>query len=283
MNWDITMYKSEIHGKGGIYAKVVEDSIADSNGVRLTTMELNYPRFIHSEFMTHRVFSRNASSSRAIPVEKMLQQVEEDPASPIYWGENIPGMQAGQEIEDKELATAYWYDAAWCAASSARDLQELKLHKQVTNRLLEPFQFIKVVCTATEWDNFFDLRAHKAAQPEIHELATVMKSAMSASTPSLLMPGDWHTPYSDGDKEVATARCARVSYKNHDKTDTDPAKDKQLHDMLKESGHMSPFEHCATPMINDYDGFQEGETHRDRSGHRWSGNLRGWIQYRQLV
>lgn len=277
------MYKSEIHGKGGIYAKVVEDSIAD-NGVRLTTMELNYPRFIHSEFMTHRVFSRNASSSRAIPVEKMLQQVEEDPASPIYWGENIPGMQAGQEIDDKELATAYWYDAAWCAASSSRDLQELNLHKQVTNRLLEPFQFIKVVCTATEWNNFFNLRDHDAAQPEIHELATVMKSAMAASTPSLLLPGQWHTPYStENNKKEATAKCARVSYKNHDSTETTLEKDIGLHDMLLKMGHMSPFEHCATPMTNEYDGWEEGATHRDRWGNTWSGNLRGWIQYRQMV
>lgn len=290
--------------KSGQSVEVVADSVA--NGVRLTTMVLNYHRFIHSEFMTHRMFSRNASSSRAIPVAKMLDQVENNPATPIHWGLNKPGMQADEELDKarENDARIIWNDAALEARNhSAHLAHDLKIHKQVSNRLLEPFQFIKVVVTATEWENFFNLRLHPDAQPEIQLLAKLMKLAMDESEPNYLLHGDWHTPFvGDGfcvngtfveglnvnkAQRASVARCARVSYKNHDRSDPDVEKDIALHDVLLNSGHMSPFEHVATPMDiperERISGLGDGITHQDRDKQLWSGNFRGWVQYRHLL
>lgn len=281
-----------------ISAKVICDSISPS-GVRLTTMELNYHRFVHSEMMTHRMFSRNASSSRAIPVAKMLHQVRDNPAVPIHWGKNQPGMQAREEIECPPLAQDVWKYASELAVDRAYELKDLDTHKQVVNRLLEPFQWIKVIVTATEWDNFFKLRLHKDAQPEMMVLAEHMKKAMDESIPVELQPGDWHLPYVDlnefddsGDPiseaiKCSVARCARVSNLNHDNSTPDISKDIALADMLLVAGHMSPFEHIATPMNFAKDTFElaweNGVTHKDRDNNFWSGNFRGWIQYRQLI
>lgn len=297
------MYITEVEGRGGIYAKVVADSIA--NNIRLTTLELQYPRFIHSEFMTHRLFSRNASSSRAIPVEKMLEQVRNKPATPIHWGKNQSGMQANEEHNAPSKGISEWHNAASQAIRYANKLRHHGFHKQIVNRVLEPYQFIKVIVTATEWDNFFNLRLHPDAQPEIQELAKVMKDAMNSSEPTQLKKDQWHLPYVNLSKVVekgyeknplekaikcSVARCARVSYMNHDNTEPDIEKDIQLHDRLLESGHMSPFEHIATPIVEeDFDDGEipwyevDGITHEDRYGDLWSGNFRGWKQYRQLI
>ena len=283
-----------------ITAKIIADSIS-TKGVRITTMELNYPRFIHSEFMTHRQFSRNASSSRAIPVEKMLRQVQETPALPIHWGRNQPGMQAREEIDDysKKYAVIEWKSAANKVVRSVKWLSLMGIHKQVANRLLEPFQHIKVIVTATEWDNFFKLRLHKDAQPEIAQLALRMKEAMEESTPKLLKHGEWHLPYVDfpgpRGKELSlekaikcsVARCARVSYLNHDNSNPSIEKDIDLYNKLLEAEHMSPFEHQATPMDFAKDTYElaweKGVTHKDRKDNFWSGNFRGFLQYRQLL
>jgi len=305
------MYKSEVLGKGNIRARVVADSIA--NYVRLITLELRYPRFIHSEFMTHRMFSRNASSSRAIPVKKMIEQVESDPAMPIYWGKNQPGMQAKEEWnapvgypwEDSGPEEAWKSSAEW-TADQAEDWVEAEYHKQIVNRLLEPFQYISTVVTATEWDNFFKLRLHEDAQPEIFELAWCMKEAMDQSEPEELRKGYYHLPYVPNTEAIpavggefydwdtaikaSVARCARVSYLNHDNTEPDIAKDVKLHNKLLEAKHMSPFENVATPMhfidySNAYGYFEQvekGSTHTD-GVFWWSGNFRGWTQYRQLL
>lgn len=252
------------------------------HGVRLTTMQLRYPRFIHSEFMTHRVFSRNASSSRAIPVAKMIEQVRNDPAMPIHWGKNQPGMQANEELQGDELALVQegWRSAARAAANFASDMASNNAHKQIANRILEPFQFIHVIVTATEWENFFDLRAHADAQPEIHELAVQMANAMSRSQPRLLDIDEWHLPYVtwtertrhevDVCLKLSAARCARVSYLTHDGATPLFEKDMELYERLVGSKplHASPIEHQATPMLDET---------------MWSGNFRGWLQNRQLV
>ena len=282
-----------------ITAKIIADSIS-TNDVRITTMELNYPRFIHSEFMTHRMFSRNASSSRAIPVEKMLKQVQETPAMPIHWGKNQPGMQAKEEIEFIQDAEVYWEEACNDTIYWVNHLNRLGLHKQVINRLLEPFQYIKVIVTATEWDNFFKLRLHEDAQPEMMVLAEHMQAAMDNSVPAALQHGEWHLPYigdlAYGDDEwypftteqaikCSVARCARVSYLNHDNSNPSIEKDIDLYNKLLEAGHMSPFEHQATPMRADSFNVhaEDGITHEDRYGNLWSGNFRGWIMYRALL
>lgn len=278
-----------------ISAKVIADSVAPS-GVRLTTLELVYPRFIHSEFMTHRLFSRNASSSRAIPIEKILEQVRNDPAMPIHWGQNQSGMQARKELDSnsRKGAKDSWSRAARAAVVAATNMRSWNAHKQIVNRLLEPFQHITVVVTATEWDNFFELRDHEDAQPEIRELARAMRQAMESSNPQLLQPGVWHTPYSllgtEGVDRIRTsvAGCARVSYNTHDSSARTIEKDLGLYEQLYVARHMSPFEHQATPMddlhpIEGHPFWTEGITHLTSENEYWSGNFRGWIQYRQTI
>lgn len=230
-----------------ITAKIIAHSAYDGCP-DLITLELKYPRFIHSEFMTHRVFSRNASSSRAIPVKRMIQDVLDDPVMPIEWGSNKPGMQAGEELTGSDLweAELAWISARDHAVECARQMSAAGAHKQIVNRILEPFQHISVVVTATDWDNFFMLRDHPAAQPEIRELARAMDKAISDSKPSKLQEGDAHLPY--GECFVSSAAgCARVSYLNHDGTSRDYEKDNALYEMLRNERHMSPFEHQAIP------------------------------------
>lgn len=307
------MYKSTVEGKGGITAKVVADSIA--NDIRIVTMELNYPRFIHEEMMTHRQFSRNASSSRAIPVAKMIEQVETNPAIPIHWGKNQSGMQAYEEVSNTASSEWLWKGASTESVVRAETLSKHGLHKQIVNRLLEPFQFIKVVITATEYDNFFALRNHHAAQPEIQELARVMKQAQDESTPTELEVDGWHTPYITDEEwldesntldtliRCSAARCARVSYLNHDNSQPDIQKDLELYDMLAtrpydngtlkldidEPVHLSPLEHQATPMpyvmwgSEQVGKWDKGVTHVDKNLDMWSGNFSGFVQHRQLL
>lgn len=277
--------------EGGIEAKVICAS-RYVGAPDLWTLQLKYPRFIHSEFMTHRLFSRNASSSRAIPVERMINMVRRQPAHPIHWGKNQPGMQAREESEYADVAYQLWREAAFNAVGVAERLKEYGLHKQVVNRLLEPFQFINVIVTATEWDNFFKLRMHEDAQPEIYELARAIHVAMVSTQPQQLSEGYWHVPYiTDEEWEdtgtpledlllASAGRCARVSYMKHDGTSPVLEEDIALAKRLLEAGHMSPFEHQATTC--DFTGFgQDGVTHIDREGLVWSGNLCNWIQYRQ--
>ncbi len=155
-----------------VSAKVIKDSISP-DGVRITTLELEYPRIIHSELMTHRVFSRNSASSRAIPVSKVIELVESNPAMPVHWGKNQAGMQAKEELDDlnKEAVRQLWLEAAKQAVSIAKVMADIGGHKQVVNRILEPFQHMKVVVTSTEWANWDWLRDHPDADPTIHALA----------------------------------------------------------------------------------------------------------------
>lgn len=197
----------EVEGKGGITAKIVAHSSSAVTGKDIITFELTYPRFVHSEMLTHRLFSRNAASSRAIPVNAMLDLVKTKPAMPIHWGANQPGMQAKRECDAPVLTYGdghdevvlyrekAWKQAARDASTWAELFSEAGYHKQIVNRLLEPFQMMKTVVTATEWDNFFHLRLHPDAQPEIMELARVMYEALQRSEPEVLQPGEWHTPY----------------------------------------------------------------------------------------
>lgn len=262
-------------------AKVIADSVS-SAGVRLTTLQLRYWRAIHAEFMTHRAFSRNASSSRAIPVAKMIKQVRNDPAGPIHWGINRPGMQAREQLTGSGLENAQelWRCAAWEAAETAERMMAMGLHKQVANRILEPFQYISVIVTATDWTNFFNLRDHADAQPEIQLLAQLMRKAMADSIPLKLNDGEWHLPYVHDSEireheidvclKLSTARCARVSYLTHDGKAPNVADDIALHDRLvvAEPLHASPSEHQARAMSD---------------GFTYIRNFHGWQQYRDLL
>jgi thymidylate synthase ThyX len=262
-------------------ARILLDSVSPA-GIRLTTMEARYPRFIHAEVMTHRLFSRNSSSSRAVPIRKMIDAVRNEPALPTWWGRNQSGMQAEDEISDeaRTLAQAEWRRALEDALAHAERLaaSDINLHKQLVNRILEPFAWITVIITATEWTNFFTQRTHPDAQPELKHVADLMLDAYRSSTPRTLAQGEWHTPLILPDEEAAlplqerlqisVARSARVSYLSHDGT-RDHAKDIELYERLVgggANGHWSPFEHVATPLA---------------SGDAWSGNFRGWEQYRK--
>ena len=208
-----------------ISATVVADSIGD-HSPRLTTMLLRYPRCIHAEFMTHRVFSRNAASSRAIPVKKLIQDVTDDPFVPLFWGANKPGMQAGEEcnapviwenpqfsLETERMSREQaWLEARDDAVQYARMFADAGYHKQIVNRLLEPFSHITVVVTATQWSNFFALRLHADAEPHIRRLADRMWEAMAGSTPEVLMPGEWHLPFVSKDerRDDETASACRA-------------------------------------------------------------------------
>lgn len=281
-----------------ISAKIVADSISAEN-TRITTFELEYPRFIHSELMTHRLFSRNAASSRAIPIEKMMEQVSNNPASPIEFGLNQSGMQAKEEHPDTDLCIDTWKSCAQRAVESAKELQSLGLHKQVVNRVLEPFQLMKTVVTATEYDNFFWLRCHADAQPEIHMLANIMYELYEENEPRELEVGAWHLPYfgagfwDDGygydyDIDLLTAIkvsascCAQVSFRKNDQS---IEKATMIYDRLVESTpvHASPFEHQATPVDYNQTEVPEGITSFDGEANVWSGNFKDWIQYRQTI
>ena len=274
-----------------ISAKVIADSTSP-DGIRLTTMQLRYPRLIHTEFMTHRLFSRNASSSRAIPVKRMIEDLIRDPAMPIHWGSNKPGMQAGDELTGRErrLVEEVWLEGMEEAIKTAEALRAMGLHKQIANRILEPWAHINVVVTATDWANFFALRRHPDAQPEIKALADAMWGAMEESYPLGKLITEWHLPYVKDEeliehdvevtRKISVARCARVSYLTHDGRQTTVEEDLQLYDRLLGSQpmHASPAEHQATPdrLLNpDWpNGWAKSSLH---------GNLRGWIQFRKTL
>lgn len=273
--------------------RILKDSLAPS-GKRLVTWELTYPRFVHAELMTHRLFSRNSASSRAIPVEKLMARVQEDPALPKWWGRNQTGMQAREELSPdlRGQAEALWLRARDLMLEVVGQLGTLGLHKQLANRLIEPWMFITVIVSATEFDNWFHLRNHKDAQPEIAWVARSMWEQYQSHEPTPVVSGSWHLPLVDDEdrteaakrvkreassteavdllKKVAVGRCARVSYLTHDgKRDLD--KDVELHDRLcsgpvtGEPGHWSPFEHVAKALAEP----------------RRSGNFIGWSQYRK--
>lgn len=346
-------------GSGGISATVLAHSMGRHSGKNIATFVLEYPRFIHAELMTHRLFSRNAASSRAIPVERNIQHIKENTAMPIHWGKNQPGMSAKEECdafvawhEPLEGSFVQWESAlGWVMTANddgsmdeieriirgyvnqssgfredvwraARDhaikyalaLHQAGYHKQIVNRLLEPFVFMKTIVTATEFDNFFALRRHPDAQPEIKELADVMWKALQGSAINVLEDGEYHMPYfGDGfwcpmhmnkdttnlDKTytleealaISASCCAQVSYR---RLDDSLEKALEIYDRLVHSKpvHASPFEHQATPIafipdetgVNVWDSkWVEGITHVDRYNNPWSGNFCGWIQHRQLI
>jgi len=266
-------------------AKIILDSLSPS-GDRLTTMEVTFHRFVLAEFNTHRVFSRNSASSRAIPVYRMMERADEDPAWPLVWAAEQKGMQGGEELTGDDLALAQdlftrIHDntlllirqyLAWVH----QDSDNPQLHKSLINRLLEPFLWHTVIVSSTEWDNFFQQRCSPLAQPEIKAAAELMRAAYEASVPHQMNHGEWHTPYIDDQDSglrdqqrqfVSAARCARVSYLTHDGV-RDHAQDLELFHRLVSArpGHWSPLEHVATPA----------------DGGRWKakGNFKGWAQLR---
>lgn len=342
-----------------ISAKKILHSISPEK-IELKTVLARYPRFIHAEELTHRILStspdeiivqtiadglmydrnlsRNASSSRAIPVKRLIDDILLDTAMPIHWGKNQRGMQADFELSDYIKHPFHsndntrkgsmlspqqmWLEARDHAIAFARAYDEAGYHKQVVNRLLEPFAHINVLITATDWDNFFELRDHEDAQPEIEALAKAIKAAFADSEPQQLQPGEWHLPFiTEADRtcytplpyearhlavigspyvgcvpgrrpveeliKISVARCARTSYLTHDGKVPSIEQDLDLYDQLVGARplHASPAEHQATPdvLIKGHEGpYGERRVDRWQNAHQ-HGNLRGFIQNRKII
>lgn len=280
--------------KPDIYAEVIEDTIHGT--ARLTTLKIRYHRMIHAEMLRHRTFGRGAASSRAIPVAKMAARAT---AEPIHWGLNQAGMQASTELTGWRLwaVKKVWRLSRRIAQRLSRLLAWLGAHKQIANRVTEPYQWMEEVISGTDWDNYFNLRAHDAAQPEIRAIAEAIREAMKASTPRRIVgdygPEDvnnWHLPFITAEEragvhydhrggvhlavflaKLSAARCARVSYLNHDGSHPVQAKDLALFTKLTadpKAIHASPMEHQAYCLASS--------SSRCR-------NYRGWRQFRAVV
>ena len=276
------MNKEFLERDSNITVKILKDSISEK-GKRMVSYELEYPRYIHCELLTHRMLSKNCSSSRAIPIEKMLRYIEGNMGIPVYLGQNKGGMQADVEIQDKAKALSVWRDGYVKVKETVKELVDLGLHKQTANRLTESYQMMKVVVSATDWDNFWNLRLHKDAQPEFLMLVHKMYLAMQNSRPTKLRAGEWHLPYveisqteepedtyyyyyetdttgteTDGYMfevqltleealQRSTAHCASVSYRTEELS---PKACENIYNMLIKADvvHSSPLEHQGTPM-----------------------------------
>jgi hypothetical protein len=266
----------------------------------LTTLLLRYPRWIHAEFLTHRAFSRNAASSRAIPVEKQIEAILDDPAMPIVWTKNEPGMQGYTLMtpDEAHAARTVWSLNMRRDIEGARLMQDLGAHKQIVNRLLEPHMHITVLTSGTEWENFLELRDHHAAEPHFQMLAREIRKCLEADDfIQELRPGEWHLPFiteqdrcnadtmvggEDVLKTLSVARCASTSYKTVDGFDMNYERATQIYDKLVTSKpvHASPLEHVAQA-----DDWWNDLTLKTPGGGKWThteehGNFEGFRQLR---
>lgn len=310
----------------------IQASRCARTGKEIFTLELEYPRQIHSQLLTHGVFSKNSSSTRAVPLKAAIEQLRAKPAG-VIWTANQSGMQ-GNVLPDNETTMPNRVMAMACNSmvdfaeflNDAPDLGGLGIHKQNAGRLLEPFQNIKIVLTSTEWENWDWLRIHKDAQGEIADLALAMKEARDAAEIMELEPGELHVPYVerirktsddpnysnisagliylvrdeegypqllsiDQAKQVSASVCAQVSYR---KADNSLDRANRIQGMLVNGHkvHASPFEHQAEPMpeigvsgnfIDIMTSLPDGVTHVCKDGQFGSGNLKGWVQNRQII
>ena len=299
--------------------KVLQKSTSPYSDKPLITVELEYPRFIHSEFMTHGRLSKNSASSRAIPVLSVVEHIKEHPAIPAYWGLKQKGMSASSEHPDTDKCEESWLRLRDKVLDHVQEefVGELNLQKQIANRPLEPFQIIKVVCTATEWNNFFWLRSDKDAQPEIRLLSDRIKEAIDSYPSMEICEGEYHVPYVDRKRddsgvlryyeqgtdrelsaqealEVSASCCAQVSYR---KLDTSKEKKDSIYDSFinTDKVHASPFEHQGTPVDSlrfepkdlhwmfDSEPSLEGVTHIDNKLRLCSNNFIDWKQHRAWI
>lgn len=271
-----------IEGGASILVRIIADSITEGSS-RLITWCWEYQRMIHAEIMTHRALSRNAASSRAIPASKLRERVLNAPATPVHWGQNQAGMQAAAEVADVSAAHAWWLEGRDLMAAHHARGEALGLHKQIVNRVIEPWMTISTIVSATDHANFFSLRKHEMAEPNFQVIARLAWELFHNHMPTFIRPGGWHMPYVTADDmqaakatedllKLSTARCARVSYLTHDGK-RDREKDFELHDTLAATAakgedpmHASPFEHPAKAI----------------GGRARIGNFEGWKQYRKF-
>jgi len=307
----------KVEGMNGISAEVVQHSISPS-GKEIITFNIEYGLIIHAEMLRHRLFSNSVKSMRAIPMNIVRKEVMTSPYVPVWFGAKQSGMVADNEVKNKSLARLIWKSARYPACAFHWLAEKCGAHKEWANRMLSPWQFVRQTVTATEWDNFYELRLHKDAQKDIQEIARCMKEAAENSSPTLIHPNEFHVPYvkrerddegvmryydSDGSEitigeaiKASVARVARSSYNKHDKTQTNVKNDLKLFESLITSKptHGSPAESIATPLeygeVKNFTGAtmakvfkQDGVTHIDNQGRVWSGNLTHFAQFRQTL
>lgn len=308
-------------GENGIYAELVQHSADDRDANNeVLTVNVKYGLIIHAEFLRHRQLSRGVKSNRAIPMKKIRAEVINDPYVPVWFGAAKRGMVSSEEVKYKGIARGLWLKSRYVMCGVHWLAEKFGAHKEWANRLLNPWQFVRETITATEWDNLFALRLDDGAQRDIKEVVRCIYELKKRSNPTLLVAGQWHVPYiyrawvtpqslsyfsnqADavlGVRELtleeaikcSAARCARSSYDNHDGSAPDVGKDLELYSTLIDSTpvHASPVEHPCTPMEVITSGiwgasapWEKGVTHLDRGQNYWSGNMKGFIQYRQLV
>ena len=311
----------KIEKPSGVFAEIVAHSVAENSGKEIVTVKVKYGLIVHSEFLRHRQLSRGVKSNRAIPCATIRKEVLSNPYIPLVFGKNKRGMQSSEPMCFEGVGRALFKAARYPAVFFHYVLDKMGLHKQVCNRLLNPWQWVEETITATEWQNLYALRIHDAAQADVREVVECIKEVIDKNREfgvvQKLKPGEWHVPYvstrrykKDGELEYfdndwtklsvedalvcSAARCARSSYNKHDGTSTTLSTDAPLFEtLLKDSPkHASPVEHQATPMQVPYNehwhtdgsvGWIEGVTHVDKMGNYWSGNFCGWVQYRQLI
>lgn len=289
-----------IVGKNGISAEVVEHSISEA-GHKVVTVALKYGLIIHSEFLRHRTLSRCVKSNRAIPMKVIRREVMTDPYVPVFFGQNKAGMVANVETSSPKLSKFLWKAARIPACGMHWLMEKVGVHKEITNRVLNPWQWVRETVTATDLDGLYTLRLHSDAQRDIREIVCVMKRAIDCTPPTLLKYGEYHTPYVNKTRncenllrywdnqgyeltqeeaiKCSAARCARSSYDKHDGTHTTKETDIPLYEQLIESkpAHESPIEHVCTPLLDE-----SMATHVDMQRNLYSGNFRWWAQWRHI-
>lgn len=196
-----------------IKAEMVAASINAATGQKIATMKVVMPRYILAEFNTHRVFSRNSASSRAIPFAKMVKSVKENPFVPIAWQKDHKGMQGTKyfttkdqialphptlrQVSDVDAPTAFtelWSRVREEDILHAEFLNRKGLTKQMANRRLEADMYHTVLITATEFENFFNLRCPQYAMSDVADtFYKSKKSLMAKHGPgfALLSEVDW--------------------------------------------------------------------------------------------
>ena len=264
-----------------VNAKIICDS-TNAFATRLVTIQIRVPKFLLQEINTHRVFSRSFNSARAVPAKTLRLSAN---FQPDEWLSNQPGMTGGSELTElKKIGAIVVWNSLTATVKLGHWLLELcGLHKQYTNRWLEPIVWVDGVITSTEWDNFLNLRNHPAAQPEIQELASQIDQLLKSSEPNYLRAGEWHLPYIDEKdieehpieklRMISLGRCARVSYGFRDIKDSQGDLKRAERLLTSDPAHVSPSEHIALcPVVRgeDYTNFK-------------SGNFRNWIQYRKII
>ena len=239
----------------GVWAEMVCDSVNPFTGTRISTAVVRLPRIVLAELNTHAALAKNSASSRAIPAATFRQRVLDDPYVPWRWPVNGKGMvpkeYAAPRAWRTKVAVLVWKGALGVASLAHRLLERLGVHKEITNRLLEPWMWTEVLVTATDWDGFFAQRCHEAAADGVRAAATVLRDLLDAHTPT---ETSLHLPYIQQGEQGApmdlfmasARRCRRVSYLRQGvvvSLEEDAAAGAE--GLRETPPHLSPYEHAA--------------------------------------